>query len=256
MYEKMKNIGQIVANVFNQIDSFLKPNITTKDIEVECVRLLSENGAKSSCNGYRGFPGDLCVSVNNEVCHAIPGSKKIQSGDLVSIDIVANKDEYNGDSCVSFIIGEGSKEKRKILKATYECMWNTIEHIKSGIRVGDLGYLMESYANRAGYTVVRDFTGHGIGKKMHEDPNVPFFGRRGTGEMLYEGQCITIEPMLVLGSPRVKILKDDWTAVTENISCQFEHTVLITANGYEVLTYNKYDEQNGKKSFNIAQELK
>lgn len=246
MYDKMKKIGQIVAGVFNEIETFLKPGISTKDIENECVRLLEEQGAKSSCKGYRGFPGELCISINNEVCHAIPRSDKIiRNNDLISIDIVANKDGYNGDSCVSFLVG-AERAKTKIMKATYECMWHTISHIKAGIRVGDLGYLMESYANRAGYTVVRDFCGHGISANMHEPPQISFYGRKNTGEILQEGMCITIEPMLVLGSPKVTILSDDWTAMTNGISCQFEHTIWIHKDGYEVTTYNKYDKANGK----------
>ena len=317
MYDKMKHIGSVVAKVFNKMENFLKPGITTKDIEIECVRLLKEQGAQSSCKGYRGFPGELCISINNEVCHGIPSSKRvIRKNDLVSIDIVANKDGYNGDSCVSFLIGDqmtkakatsktsdhceagtasktsdhceagtasqasdscvtsligestninnqynmenpfiigdaSERAKTKILKATYECMWNAIFHIKAGIRIGDLGYLMESYANKLGYTVVRDFCGHGISVNMHEDPQVPFYGRRNTGETLKAGTCITIEPMLILGSPKVEILEDDWTAVTKGISCQFEHTVWIHENGYEVMTYNKYDANNGKIQSNV-----
>ncbi len=366
MYDKMKHIGFIVAQVFDEMKDFLKPGITTRDIEIECVRLLKLQGAKSSCKGYRGFPGELCVSVNNEVCHGIPSAKRIiRKNDLVSIDIVANKNGYNGDSCVTFLVGEcvtrtsaerdncvsflikdktaktetasiardncvsfliedktaktetasiasdnckvktasvasdncvscsienqpvkndtsnettinncntnynnntstkstsdysffigdaAERTKIKIIKATYECMWNAISHIKAGIKIGDLGYLMESYANKLGYTVVRDFCGHGISVNMHENPQVPFYGRRNTGEILQAGTCITIEPMLVLGSPRVDILGDDWTAITKGISCQFEHTVWIHENGYEVITYNKYDAHNGKLRSNV-----
>ena len=156
------------------------------------------------------------------------------------------------ESDYDLIIGDASeRSKIKIMKATYECMWNAISHVKAGIRVGDLGYLMESYANKMGYTVVRDFCGHGISVNMHEDPQVPFYGRRNTGEVLQAGTCITIEPMLVLGSPKVTIMRDDWTAVTNGISCQFEHTIWIHENGYEVMTYNEYDKKNGKIKSNI-----
>jgi methionyl aminopeptidase len=250
-YEKMKAIGQIVAQTLYEIKSFIQPGVTTKQIDDECARILNSYGAQSSAMNYGRppFPGNVCVSVNHEVCHGVPGNKIIQSGDIVSVDIVANKDGYHGDSCYTFLLAPESNDRRFVVKHAYECMWNAISIIKDGVRVGDLGYAMESYAVSKGLNVIKDFCGHGIETKMHDEPQVPFYGVKGTGLILRTGKYITIEPMLVNGKNKIYINQSDgWTAMTHDrsLSAQFEHTILIKDNGYEVMTFNEFDKMNGK----------
>lgn len=247
-YEKMKNISSIVANTLYEIKDFIQPGVSTQQIDEECTKILSKYGAKSSALGYYGFSGNVCVSVNTEVCHGVPGSRIIQNGDIVSVDIVANKDGYHGDSCYTFLIGKVSKHREFIVKSAYEAMWNAISIVKDGVTVGDLGYAMESYAKSKSLNVIRDFCGHGIGTKMHENPQIPFYGEKGKGMVLREGMCITIEPMLIDGKPNIFIKNDKWTAVSAGgfDSAQFEHTIYIKKNGYEVLTFNEFDKLYGK----------
>lgn len=257
IYDKMKNISQIVANTLDEIESYILPGITTKEIDRKCAQILQKYGAKSSALRYKGFPANVCVSVNTEVCHGIPGNRILQSGDIVSVDIVANKDGYHGDSCRTFLIPNRkdplTNRKRFLIKTTYECMWNAIKIIKDGIRVGDLGHAMESYAHEHSLQVVKDFCGHGIGINMHQEPYIPFYGTENTGEIIKAGTYITIEPMLIDGpSNQIFIKKDGWTAVSEqqHLSAQFEHTVLVKEKGYEVLSFNKNDQLHKKSPCN------
>jgi methionyl aminopeptidase len=259
-YEKMNSIGQIVAKSLYEIKDYITPGITTGDIDLRCKSILHKYGAVSSALNYGNppFPAHVCVSVNNEVCHGVPGSRIICEGDLVSVDIVANKDGYHGDSCYTFIVNSSKKsfidqQKNFLVKHTYECMWNAISLIKNGIYVGDLGYAMQSYAQKYNLNVIKDFCGHGIGENMHEEPYIPFYGTKGHGPMLKTNQYITIEPMLIMGYNKIKINSDGWTAVSMDgsLSAQFEHTILVKDDGWEVMTFNEFDKEKNKNKSNV-----
>jgi methionyl aminopeptidase len=188
--------------------------------------------------GYRGFPGSACISINEEVVHAIPGTKMIRTGDLVKIDVTTILNGFFGDTCRTFFMGKVSPIAEKLTKATYEAMMLAIGTVKNGSYLGDIGAAIQGHVEPQGFSVVRDFVGHGVGKEFHEDPNIPHFGKAGTGLQLKSGMIITIEPMINEGSWEIEILSDKWTAVTADgkLSAQFEHTLLVTDTGAEILT--------------------
>jgi methionyl aminopeptidase len=187
---------------------------------------------------YKGFPKSICTSVNHQVCHGIPNEKKLKSGDIINVDITVIKDGYHGDTSKMFCVGEVSPFAKRLIKVTQEAMFLGIQEVKPGARLGDIGHAIQKHAESNRYSVVREFCGHGIGKKFHEEPQVLHYGKRGTGEELVQGMIFTIEPMINLGKKDVKVLPDGWVAVTKDrsLSAQFEHTVLVTADGYEILT--------------------
>jgi methionyl aminopeptidase len=239
--EELAAIGaaaQVVACVLAELRAAVRPGIRTRDLERLAAAAFRRLGARSGTLGYHGFPGQLCISVNDEVVHGIPGPRRLAAGDLVKLDVVAVKDGFYGDAAISVPVGPVRPEVQRLLRVTEEALWAGIAQARPGNRVGDIGHAIERHVAAHGLTVVRHFVGHGIGRAMHEPPQVPNFGEPGTGPLLRPGMVLAIEPQVNLGSAEVRILADGWTAVTADgaWSAHFEHTVAITADGPEVLT--------------------
>jgi methionyl aminopeptidase len=242
--EKMRVAGRLASEVLDHIGAFVRPGVTTSEIDRICHQYMTEvqGTVPAPLNyappGYRPFPKSICTSVNHVVCHGVPGEKKLKAGDVVNIDITVICDGYHGDSSRMYYVGEPPIQARRLCEITYECMWLGISAVRSGAYLGDIGHAIQSHAERAGYSVVREFCGHGIGKRFHEEPQVLHYGRPRTGVRLEPGMIFTIEPMINAGRPEVRQLADGWTVVTKDhsLSAQWEHTVLVTADGYEVLT--------------------
>jgi len=235
----MAQAGKIVARTFEVLKNVLQPGITTAELDRLAEEFILSQNALPAFKGYQGFPASICVSINEEVVHGIPSAQTVlKEGDIVSIDCGAIFEGYYGDAAKTFPVGEISLEKKELLKVTEEALKQGIEKAKAGNRLGDIGYAIQEYAEKRGYGVVRDYVGHGIGRQMHEDPQVPNFGAAGKGIRLVEGMVLAIEPMINLGTYRVKTLANNWTVVTLDgkPSAHFEHTVAITANGPLVLT--------------------
>lgn len=234
----MAAAGKILASCHKEISKMIKPGITTMEIDGFVEKYLNEQGAKAEQKGYMGFPYATCASLNDEVCHGFPQDKPLKEGDIVTIDMVVNLNGWLADSAWSYSVGKISKEAADLMEATKQCLYLGIEKAVVGNRIGDIGYEIQSYAEAKGYSVVRDFTGHGIGRIMHDDVVVPHYGRPGRGMRLKEGMVITIEPMINIGSYKVKIDDNDWTArtVDGSLSAQYEHTICITENGPLILT--------------------
>jgi methionyl aminopeptidase len=237
--EKMRIAGRLAAEVLEMIGPHVVPGITTNELNNICHDYIvnAQNATPAPLN-YRGFPKSICTSVNQQVCHGIPGEKKLKSGDIVNIDITVIKDDYHGDTSKMFCVGEVSPHAKRLVKITQESMYLGIQQVKPGATLGDIGQAIQKHAESNRYSIVREFCGHGIGKAFHEDPQVLHYGKAGTGEVLQPGMIFTIEPMVNLGKRHVKILSDGWTVVTKDrsLSAQWEHTVLVTADGYEILT--------------------
>lgn len=235
----MREAGRIVAAVLRELAAALRPGITTAELDRLAERLIREAGAEPAFKGYQGFPASICTSINDEVVHGIPSPHRvIREGDLVSIDVGARYHGYYGDSAATFAVGEVSPEARRLLEVTRESLARGIAAARAGNRLGDIGYAVQEYVEAAGFSVVRDYAGHGIGRAMHEDPQVPNYGQPGTGLRLRPGLVIAIEPMVNAGGHAVRTDPDGWTVRTADgsLSAHFEHTVLITAGGPEVLT--------------------
>jgi methionyl aminopeptidase len=237
--EKMRIAGRLAAEVLEMIEPHVVPGITTNELNNICHDyIVNVQKAIPAPLNYRGFPKSICTSVNQQVCHGIPGEKKLKSGDIINIDITVIKDDYHGDTSKMFCIGEVSPHAKRLVKITQESMYLGIQQVKPGATLGDIGQAIQRHAESNRYSIVREFCGHGIGKAFHEDPQVLHYGKAGTGEVLQPGMIFTIEPMVNLGKRHVKILADGWTVVTKDrsLSAQWEHTVLVTADGYEILT--------------------
>ena len=237
--EKMRVAGQLAAQVLQFIEPHVTPGITTDALDQLCHDyIINELKAVPAPLNYRGFPKSICTSVNHVVCHGIPSDKKLKDGDIINIDITVIKDEYHGDTSKMFYVGEPSILARRLVETTYECMHLGIEMVKPGIRLGDIGHTVQQHAESRNYSVVREYCGHGIGREFHEDPQVLHYGEPNTGMELEEGMTFTIEPMINAGKRHVKLLNDDWTVVTKDrsLSAQWEHTILVTKSGHEVLT--------------------
>lgn len=236
--DKMKKAGEILAGVHKEIADMIKPGITTSEIDKFVEEYLEKKGAYPEQKGYHGYPYAICASINDEICHGFPRDEKLVEGDIVSIDMVVKYDGWLADSAWSYPVGQVSKEKRKLLDVTKESLYLGIEQAQVGNRLGDIGYAIQSYVEENGFSVVRDFVGHGIGQDMHEDPQVPHYGKPGRGQRLVEGMVITIEPMVNIGEYQMQIDDNNWTARTrdKSISAQYEHTIAITANGPIILT--------------------
>lgn len=234
----MAAAGRILASCHREIAKMIGPGITTMEIDAFVEEYLRKKGAKPEQKGYMGYPYATCASVNDEVCHGFPTHKALKEGDIVTIDMVVNLDGWLADSAWSYEVGEVSKEAKDLLKVTKECLYRGIEKALVGNRIGDIGYEIQSYAEPRGYSVVEDFTGHGIGRKIHEGIAVPHYGRPGKGLMLREGMVITIEPMINIGTYEVTLDSNDWTARTADgsLSAQYEHTIAITKDGPVILT--------------------
>jgi methionyl aminopeptidase len=237
--EKMRRAGQIVREVLELVRSKVKPGATTYDLEKAAEERLKELGVKAAFKGYHGYPCVLCTSVNSEVVHGIPSPKRVlQQGDIVSVDFGAVVDGFYGDSAITVPVGEIDEDAARLLRVTEESLNAGIAAVKPGNTLGDVGAAVQGVVEREGFSVVRDFVGHGIGSQMHEDPQVPNFGQRGQGLRLKPGMVIAIEPMVNAGRPDVMVLGDGWTAVAKDgsMSAHFEHTVAVTADGARILT--------------------
>lgn len=234
----MRAACAVVRDTLLYVGKHIRAGMTTKEVDTMVHDYIVASGAIPSSLGYYGFPGSACVSLNEVVVHGIPGDRILRDGDIVSVDITAKKDGYNGDACRTFCIGEVSEEKRKLVQVTEECFFEAIKDLRAGTPLYDIGYKVQKHAEGHGFGVIREYVGHGIGKDMHEDPAVPNYGRRGTGVRLRANTTICIEPMIALGDYRVRTLPDGWTAVTVDGSpaAHYENTVLITEDGVEILT--------------------
>lgn len=236
--ELMRKAGYLVSLTHQYLKPFIKAGITTKELDTLAERFIKEHDGIPTCKGYEGYPATLCVSVNDEVVHGIPGKRKLKNGDIVSIDMVIGYHGYQGDAAWTYAVGDISEEKKYLMEHTEKALYEGIKQVKPGNHIGDISHAVETYATKYHLGVVKELVGHGIGTEMHEDPDVPNYGKAGTGPKLKPGMVICIEPMLNLGSAAVGILDDDWTIVTEdgNPAAHYEHTILVTEDGYEILT--------------------
>ena len=234
--ELMRVAGEIVGDTHKYIIPFLKPGITTKEIDSLARDYIIKRGATPSCYNYNGYPGNICISVNEEVVHGIPGGRKLCDGDIVTLDICACYKGYHGDSAWSYPIGNISEEKKYLLEHTEKSLYEGLKMVKPGNRIGDISYAIQKYAEEHNLGIVRELCGHGIGREMHEEPEVANFGTPNTGARLKPGMVICIEPMLTFGKRNVWVMDDEWTVVTQDNSpaAHYEHTVLVTEEGYEV----------------------
>lgn len=236
--ELMRHAGYLVSLTHQYLKPFIKPGITTKELDELAEKFIYDHNAIPTCKGYEGFPASLCVSVNDEVVHGIPGTRKLKNGDIVTIDMVIGYHGYQGDAAWTYAVGKINKQKQYLMKHTEKALYEGIKMVKPGNRIGDISNAIETYANKYHLGVVKELVGHGIGSEMHEDPDVPNYGKSGIGPKLKPGMVICIEPMLNLGSADIGILEDDWTIITQDgsPSAHYEHTVLVTEDGYEILT--------------------
>ena len=236
---RMRVAGRLAAEVLDMIGPHVRPGMTTGDLDRICHEYITEEQqAIPAPLNYRGFPRSICTSLNQVVCHGIPGKRKLKDGDMINIDITVIKDGFHGDTSRIFHVGRPSIKARRLAGITFHAMWAGIREIAPGKRLGDIGHAIQTHAEARGLSVVREYCGHGIGRVFHEPPNVLHYGQKGTGMPLREGMTLTVEPMLNEGRPETRLLPDGWTVVTRDrkLSAQWEHTVLVTADGYEVLT--------------------
>ncbi|HYD57506.1 MAG TPA: type I methionyl aminopeptidase [Burkholderiales bacterium] len=242
--ERMRVAGKLASEVLDFIAPHVKAGVTTGKLNDLChdyivnVQKAIPAPLSYAPPGYRPFPKSICTSVNHQVCHGIPGDRVLKGGDVVNIDVTVIKDGFHGDSSRMYYIGEPSIQAKRLVDVTYECMWRGISQVRPGARLGDIGAAIQSHAEQNGFSVVREFCGHGIGRKFHEEPQVLHYGKAGTGMPLEAGMTFTIEPMINAGKPGIRELADGWTIVTKDhsLSAQWEHTVLVTEAGFEVLT--------------------
>jgi methionyl aminopeptidase len=234
----MRAAGRLAAECLDYLVPFVKPEVTTDYLNDLAHRFIVDNGAVPAPLNYRGFPKSICTSVNHVVCHGIPGPKRIKDGDIVNIDVTTIVDGWHGDTSRMFLVGDVPLKARRLVEVTYEAMMRGIAVARPGATLGDIGHAIQSFAEGHRYSVVRDFCGHGLGRVFHDAPNIVHVGRPGRGVVLKEGMFFTIEPMINIGKPEVKVLEDGWTAVTRDrsLSAQFEHSVGITADGCEIFT--------------------
>ncbi len=244
---RMRVAGRLAAEVLDYITPFVKPGVTTGELDRLCHDyMVNVQGTipaplHYSPDGHNPYPKSICTSVNQVICHGIPGEKALKSGDIVNLDITVIKDGYHGDTSRMFLVGECTPQAKRLVRVTYECMWKGIDVVRPGAHLGDIGHVIQQYAENAGYSVVQEFCGHGIGLKFHEEPQVLHYGRAGTGPELKEGMIFTIEPMINAGKRFIKMKPDGWTVETKDrsLSAQWEHTILVTADGYEILTLSE-----------------
>lgn len=251
--EKMRVSGRLAAEVLEMIAPYVQPGTTTDELDQRCHDYIVnvQNAIPAPLN-YRGFPKSICTSVNHQVCHGIPGNKTLKNGDIINIDITTIKDGFHGDTSKMFLVGDASILAKRLTKVTYEALWLGINQVKPGAYLGDIGHIIQQYAESHNYSVVHEYCGHGIGRGFHEDPQVLHYGSPGTGIKLLPGMCFTIEPMINAGKRQVKMLPDGWTVVTKDrsLSAQWEHTILVTETGYEILTLR--DEEREQPAQSIA----
>ena len=240
-FEQMRIAGSLAAATLDNITPYVKPGITTTELDKICYEYIKDHNGYSAPLYYKGFPKSCCTSVNHVVCHGIPTNKYLKDGDIVNIDVTAIVNDWHGDTSRMFFVGEVSVKSKNLVLTTYESMMKGISIIKKGLHLGDIGETIQAYVEEKGFSVVRDFCGHGIGKTFHKPPNVLHYGKKGHGIKLEEGMIFTIEPMINEGTYYTKLLNDGWTAVTKDksLSAQFEHTVGVTQDGYEIFTKSK-----------------
>jgi methionyl aminopeptidase len=237
--EKMRAAGRLVGEVLTALTPSVVPGVTTAELDEVAEKMITDAGAIPAFKGYHGYPATICSSINEEVIHGIPsGQRVLREGDILSIDVGASLEGYFGDSAITLPVGQVSEEAARLLTVTEEALYKAIEVARPGGRVSDIGHAVQKHVEAYGFSVVREFVGHGIGQKMHEEPQVPNYGEAGRGPRLAEGMVLAIEPMVNAGKPAVKVLSDGWTAVTrdKSLSAHFEHTVAITASGAWILT--------------------
>ena len=237
-FEQIKLAGNLAAKTLDEVTQYVKPGVTTNKLDKICYEYIRDHGGYSAPLFYRGFPKSCCTSTNHIVCHGIPSNKYLNDGDIINIDVTAIVNGWHGDTSRMFFVGEVSVKSKNLVLVTYESMMKSISLIKSGIYLGDIGEAIQTYVEKKGFSVVRDFCGHGIGKIFHEPPNILHYGKKGEGTKLKEGMIFTVEPMINEGVYNTKLLKDGWTAVTKDklLSAQFEHTIGVTNNGFEIFT--------------------
>lgn len=243
-FKKLKKAGEITAKTLDFLEDKIKPGITTDYIDKITTKFLHSHNATSAPLFYKGFPKSICTSVNHVVCHGIPSEKTLNDGDIVNIDITSYVDGFHGDSSRMYSVGTPSVKANKLIEVTRESLAKAIKILKPGITLGDIGHEIQSFVEKEGFSVVKDFCGHGIGRLFHEEPSILHYGKKNQGMKIKEGMVFTIEPMINAGKFETKVLNDGWTAVTKDksLSAQFEHTVGITSNGCEIFTLsNKYD---------------
>ena len=245
-FEQMKVAGSLAAETLDEITSYIKPGTSTEKIDRICYEYIRDNGGFSAPLFYKGFPKSCCTSVNHVICHGIPSKKYLNEGDIVNVDVTAIVNGWHGDTSRMFFVGDVSVKCKNLVSTTYNSMMKAISIIKSGIHLGDIGETIQSFVEKEGFSVVRDFCGHGIGKIFHTQPNILHYGKKGEGSKLRTGMIFTVEPMINEGIYNTKLLKDGWTAVTKDksLSAQFEHTVGVTDDGFEIFTKSKkkYDQ--------------
>ena len=236
--EKMQIAADLLIQVHRALRDEVKPGVSTLELDRFVEKFITDRGGYPEQKGYQGFPFSICASVNDEICHGFPSERKLKDGDLLTIDMVVNVDGYLADSAWSYAVGNLSDEGKKLMTVTKECLYKAIDIVKPGTRLGDIGHIIQTHAEANGFSVVRDFVGHGIGKEMHEDPQVLHYGKPNRGLRLEEGMVFTIEPMINVGDWPIAMDKNGWTARTRDgsLSCQYEHTLAVTKDGVIVLT--------------------
>ncbi len=245
---KMRIAGKLASDVLMMIKDFVKPGVTTGELDNICHKYIVDvqNAIPAPLN-YKGFPKSICTSVNHQICHGIPSdSKKLKNGDIINIDVTVIKNGYHGDTSRMFLVGKTSIQSKRLCEITRQSMIEGIKVIKPGATTGDIGAAIQEYAEGNNYSVVREYCGHGIGKKFHENPQILHYGKRNTGVRLEEGMTFTVEPMINVGSYKTKLLNDGWTVVTQDheLSAQYEHTVLVTKEGSEILTLRPEEDED------------
>ena len=235
---KLSKAAAVVRDLLNEIESLVKPGISTIDLDNFAEQFIIENGAKPGFKGLYGFPSTLCISINDEVVHGLPSNRILKDGDIVGIDVGSIFDGFYGDHAKTFAVGSISDDKEDLLRVTKECLHIGINEAKPGNRIGDIGFAIQAHAERFGYSVVKDLVGHGIGEKLHEEPQIPNYGIKNSGPLIKKGMCFAIEPMINLGSEEIFTTEDKWTVCTKDGSCSahFEHTVTINEEGAQILT--------------------
>ena len=240
--ELMKKAGEVVGKVFVALDGNIKPGMSTLDVANICEKVIRDNGAYPTFLNYSGFPGAVCVSVNDELVHGIPSSKRIlRDGDIVSVDVGATLNGYVGDACRTYPVGICKESALRLIEVTKQSFFEGCKYIRPGARLGDVSHAIQKYCEERGYSLPREYTGHGVGSSLHEDPYIPNYGTAGSGPILKEGMCLAIEPMVNEGHFALRVMKDGWTAKTKDgkLSAHYENSIVVTKDGYEILTMAK-----------------
>jgi len=251
---KLRRANQLVGAVLGRLRAMVAPGVTTADLDAAAEAMVLEAGGTPAFKGYHGYPATVCASVNEQVVHGIPSRRPLAAGDILSLDMGAVLDGYYGDSAVTGPVGEVSAQAKELLRVTEEALFRGIDAVRPGARVSDIGAAVQQHVEAAGFSVVREFVGHGIGTSLHEEPQIPNYGPGGSGPRLAEGMVLAIEPMVNVGGPKVKVLSDDWTAVSVDgsLSAHFEHTVVVSSDGCEILTLLAADAERAKQLLGAA----